>query len=183
MGGRIGAKVKCILCVLQKKYKVAEIIETGKMRRFEEIANNPQVLHNSLFVHRHQEAAFNLFSQIFGFSSLFHFVYVLGAGPESCRKWYAQGFRTLDDLRTKASLTIQQAIGLKYIDVYLLVTSLFIFKEFAQRIPRSEVTQIEKILKNTLSTINSNWVLEVCGSYRWLVVQRFTFHSFSGVAR
>ena len=56
--------------------------------------------------------------------------------------------RTLDDLRTKANLTRQQKIGLKY------------YEEFKQRIPRDEVAKIEKIvckligLMNKISTLN-----------------------------
>ncbi len=39
-----------------------------------------------------------------------------GAGPETVKKWYAKGFRTLDDLQ-RAKLTHQQQTGLKYYNV------------------------------------------------------------------
>ncbi|KAH3742644.1 DNA polymerase lambda [Pelomyxa schiedti] len=110
--------------------KVAEIIETGALRRLEEISNNPQ------------EITVNLFSKIFG------------AGPESCQKWYTQGFRTYEDLRTKASLSTIQAIGLKYVN------------EFEERIPRDEVTRIEHTVRQVLDTINPDLALVTCGSYR-----------------
>ncbi len=41
-----------------------------------------------------------------------------GAGPETVKKWYAKGFRTLDDLQ-RAKLTHQQKTGLKYYNVRL----------------------------------------------------------------
>ncbi|CAF1642910.1 unnamed protein product, partial [Didymodactylos carnosus] len=68
-------------------------------------------------------------------STLALFSGVWGAGSETTKQWFAQGFRTLDDLRTKAKLTRTQEIGLKY------------YNEFNERIPREEVTQIENIIK------------------------------------
>eukprot|EP01105_Mastigella_eilhardi_P011658 TRINITY_DN2682_c0_g2_i1.p1 TRINITY_DN2682_c0_g2~~TRINITY_DN2682_c0_g2_i1.p1 ORF type:complete len:713 (+),score=147.96 TRINITY_DN2682_c0_g2_i1:320-2140(+) len=117
VGGRIAEKVK-------------EIIETGHLRRLEEIAKNPQ------------ETTVNLFSQIFG------------AGPDTCLRWYAQGFRTLEDLRTKATLTKPQAIGLKYLE------------EFKQRIPRLEVARIEAVVHDALHTLDPSLTMVTCGSYR-----------------
>lgn len=43
-----------------------------------------------------------------------------------------QGFRTLDEIRTKASLTSQQAIGLKH------------YEDFLERMPRAEAAEIEQ---------------------------------------
>ena len=64
------------------------------------------------------------------------FAGVWGAGAETTKQWFVQGFRTLDDLRTRARLTRTQEIGLKYYD------------EFNTRIPRDEVTRIETIVKS-----------------------------------
>lgn len=43
-----------------------------------------------------------------------------------------QGFRSLDDIRAKASLTSQQAIGLKH------------YEDFLKRMPREEAAEIEQ---------------------------------------
>lgn len=45
-----------------------------------------------------------------------------------------QGFRTLEDIRTKARLSNTQKIGLKYYD------------DFLDRMPREEAATIEKVV-------------------------------------
>ena len=62
------------------------------------------------------------------------FAGVWGAGAETSKQWFAQGFRTLDDLRRRARLTRMQQIGLQYYD------------DFNTPIPRAEVTRIESIV-------------------------------------
>lgn len=52
--------------------------------------------------------------------------------------FFLQGFRTLEDIRSKASLTTQQAIGLKHYD------------DFLERIPREEATEIEQTVSRCL---------------------------------
>lgn len=49
-----------------------------------------------------------------------------------------KGFRTLEDIRTKATLTHMLRIGLKHYD------------DFLDRMPRCEVTAIEKTVRNRL---------------------------------
>lgn len=47
-----------------------------------------------------------------------------------------QGFRTLDDIRAKAALTGQQAVGLKH------------YTDFLERMPREEAAEIEQTVSS-----------------------------------
>ncbi|CAF1083819.1 unnamed protein product [Adineta steineri] len=89
-------------------------------------------------------------------SALALFAGVWGAGTETTKQWFAQGFRTLEDLRTRARLTRTQQIGLKY------------YQDFNTRIPREEVTRIETIVKQTADEVAPGLMIETCGSYRRL---------------
>jgi len=79
---------------------------------------------------------------------------VHGIGPAIAEKLYAQGVRTLDDLRARGSLTAQQALSLRYYD------------ELAEKIPRAEVAEFEQRIRAVLKTIDPRLRMEVCGSYR-----------------
>jgi hypothetical protein len=64
----------------------------------------------------------------------------------TAHKWWAEGFRSLQDVRNKAAgLTAIQQMGLKYYD------------DFEARIPRDEVTEAVSIIRDT--TLD---VLQVC---------------------
>ncbi|KAL8187455.1 UNVERIFIED_CONTAM: hypothetical protein K2H54_049005 [Gekko kuhli] len=97
----------------QMAEKVMEILESGHLRKLDHINENVSVL--------------EVFSNIWG------------AGVKTAQLWYQQGFRTLDDIRTKASLTSQQAIGLKH------------YNDFLERMPREEAAEIEQ----TVSTYSA----------------------------
>ncbi|KAM7047520.1 DNA polymerase lambda isoform 3-T5 [Acridotheres tristis] len=86
--------------------KILEILESGHLRKLDHISESVPVL--------------ELFSNIWG------------AGVKTAQMWYQQGFRTLDDIRTKATLTSQQAVGLKH------------YTDFLERMPREEAAQIEQ---------------------------------------
>jgi DNA polymerase lambda len=109
--------------------KIVEIMETGSMTKLEEYQTDADI------------AVMDLFGQIWGI------------GPAQAKRWVdlvrslslisflialrnsIKGYRTLDDLRTKAKLTHNQMIGLKYCSAFL------------ERIPREEVAQIENAVR------------------------------------
>lgn len=107
--------------------KIWEIIDTGSLEKLEDFQSSEYM------------TTINLFGNVWG------------CGPNIAKSWYdqvknflsiskdsigviKQGFRTLDDLRTKAKLSHNQQVGLKYYD------------EFLERIPRDEVTEIEAVV-------------------------------------
>ncbi|XP_053713943.1 DNA polymerase lambda-like isoform X2 [Synchiropus splendidus] len=65
-----------------------------------------------------------------------------------------QGFRTLEDIRTKAHLTSTQKIGLKHYD------------DFLDRMPREEAAAIEKVVRDAALCVDPGLVAIACGSYR-----------------
>ncbi|CAF0896981.1 unnamed protein product [Didymodactylos carnosus] len=110
--------------------KILEIIETGGLWKLDEFQTDNDI------------TTMNLFGQVWG------------TGPAAAKKWFDQGFRTLDDLRTKAKLTHNQIIGLKYYD------------EFLERIPREEVSEIEKVVSDAVQVLRPGVIIQTCGSYR-----------------
>ncbi|KAL4752513.1 hypothetical protein BDW72DRAFT_202199 [Aspergillus terricola var. indicus] len=79
---------------------------------------------------------------------------VYGAGLTVASRWIAQGYRSLEDLRTKASLTQAQRIGLdRYFD-------------FSQRIPRSEVQAHGNFVRRVVQMENPDMQVIIGGSYR-----------------
>ncbi|XP_015271424.1 PREDICTED: DNA polymerase lambda [Gekko japonicus] len=112
----------------QMAEKIMEILESGHLRKLDHINENVSVL--------------EVFSNIWG------------AGVKTAQLWYQQGFRTLDDIRTKASLTSQQAIGLKH------------YNDFLERMPREEAAEIEQTVREAARSINPGLVCMACGSFR-----------------
>ncbi|NXK31490.1 DPOLL polymerase, partial [Piprites chloris] len=108
--------------------KILEILESGHLRKLDHISESVPVL--------------ELFSNIWG------------AGVKTARTWYQQGFRTLDDIRTKATLTSQQAVGLKH------------YTDFLERMPREEAAQIEQTVRQAALALKPGLVCVACGSYR-----------------
>ncbi|XP_045658886.1 DNA polymerase lambda isoform X2 [Ursus americanus] len=108
--------------------KIIEILESGHLRKLDHISESVPVL--------------ELFSNIWG------------AGTKTAQMWYQQGFRTLEDIRGQASLTTQQAIGLKHYD------------DFLERIPREEATEIEQTVREAAQAFNPGLLCMACGSYR-----------------
>jgi DNA polymerase IV len=79
---------------------------------------------------------------------------VYGAGLTVASRWIAQGYRSLEDLRTKASLTQAQRIGLdRYFD-------------FSQKIPRSEVQAHGNFVRRVVQMESPDMQVIIGGSYR-----------------
>ncbi|XP_044881605.1 DNA polymerase lambda isoform X4 [Mauremys mutica] len=108
--------------------KILEILESGHLRKLDHISESVAVL--------------EAFSNIWG------------AGAKTAQLWYQQGFRTLDDIRTKAPLTSQQAVGLKH------------YEDFLARMPREEAAEIEQTVREAARSLNPGLVCVACGSYR-----------------
>ncbi|CAJ1052678.1 DNA polymerase lambda [Xyrichtys novacula] len=108
--------------------KIDEIMESGHLRKIDHIGESVPVL--------------ELFTNIWG------------AGAKTAQLWYQQGFRTLEDIRTKAHLTNTQKIGLKHYD------------DFLDRMPREEAGAIEKVVRDAAHAIDPHLLAMACGSYR-----------------
>lgn len=108
--------------------KIDEIMESGHLRKLDHIGEAVPVL--------------ELFNNIWG------------AGAKTAQMWYQQGFRTLEDIRTKAHLSNVQKIGLKHYD------------DFLDRMPREEAAAIEKVVRDATQAIDPALIAMACGSYR-----------------
>ncbi|KAL8938253.1 MAG: hypothetical protein Q9216_003993 [Gyalolechia sp. 2 TL-2023] len=82
------------------------------------------------------------------------FLSIYGVGPTQATQWIDQGHRTLQDLRTKASLTKNQKIGIDHVE------------DFAARIPRQEVEQHGKLVRDAIRDVDSTIEVTIGGSYR-----------------
>ncbi|XP_048362592.1 DNA polymerase lambda isoform X2 [Sphaerodactylus townsendi] len=112
----------------QMAEKIVEILESGHLRKLDHINESVSVL--------------EIFSNIWG------------AGVKTAQLWYQWGFRSLDDIRTKASLTSQQAIGLKH------------YNDFLGRMTREEAAEIEQTVRETAQSVVPGLVCMACGSFR-----------------
>jgi len=80
---------------------------------------------------------------------------VSGIGPVKAKELVDQGITTLDDLRKhEDKLTHAQKIGLKH------------FEDFEVKIPRAEVKELFDSVKKVAVSLDEDYILEVCGSYR-----------------
>ncbi|XP_056331307.1 DNA polymerase lambda [Danio aesculapii] len=108
--------------------KIMEIMESGHLRKLDHIGEEVPVL--------------EMFTNIWG------------AGAKTAQMWYQQGFRTLEDIRTKAVLNHTLRVGLKHYD------------DLLERMPRSEAKAIEKAVKDAVHNVDPQLLAMACGSYR-----------------
>lgn len=108
--------------------KIIEIMESGHLRKIDHMGEAVPVL--------------ELFTNIWG------------AGAKTAKLWYQQGYRTLEDISTKATLNSQQKIGLKHYD------------DLLDRMPRDEAAAIENKVREAAQSLNPGLLAVACGSYR-----------------
>lgn len=110
--------------------KIEEIVCTNRLRRLENTNLTPETQLLQLFLG------------------------VYGAGFSQASKWIAQGYRSLEDLRTKADLTKNQRIGVER------------YNDFRQRIPRTEVKEHGEIVRKAVQKVDPDMQVIIAGSYR-----------------
>ncbi|PTB67032.1 Nucleotidyltransferase [Trichoderma citrinoviride] len=110
--------------------KIEEIVTTDKLKRLEYAEKEPSD------------------------HALQTFLGIYGVGNKVAEQWIAQGWRTLDDVRTHAKLTPSQRIGVDH------------YEELNTRIPRSEVTALGEVVRKAAGRIDARVQVIVGGSYR-----------------
>ncbi|OHF01039.1 hypothetical protein CORC01_03606 [Colletotrichum orchidophilum] len=110
--------------------KIEEIVTTNRLKRLENAESEPM------------DEVLQTFLKIYGVGSIqaSHFI--------------AQGFRTLDDLREKAKLTVNQRIGIDHFD------------DLNTRIPRAEMKMLGEVVRSEAAKVDSTVQIIVGGSYR-----------------
>ena len=80
---------------------------------------------------------------------------VAGIGPAKARELFDAGITSVEELKkNQDSLTPYQKIGLKH------------FEDFELRIPRDEIGEIEIKAKKAIQSLDENYQVTICGSYR-----------------
>ncbi|KAF5252051.1 hypothetical protein FANTH_2884 [Fusarium anthophilum] len=110
--------------------KIEEIVTTDRLQRLEYAQKEPM------------DEALQLFLGIYG------------VGNSQAQQWLAQGFRTLDDLKTSAKLSPNQLIGIEHYD------------DLNTRIPRREIEALGAIVKRGAQRVDPQVELIIGGSYR-----------------
>ncbi|KAI3329297.1 hypothetical protein HD806DRAFT_482455 [Xylariaceae sp. AK1471] len=109
---------------------IEEIVSTGRFQKLEQIRREPS------------REALKIFCNIYG------------VGVPTAKRWVELGYRTLDDLQSKAKLSGNQTIGVEHYDDLLI------------RIPRAEVKALGDYVKEVAAGIDSSVELIIGGSYR-----------------
>ncbi|KAJ3089345.1 hypothetical protein HK102_006616 [Quaeritorhiza haematococci] len=108
--------------------KIDEIIRTGRLKKAE---NEPEEI-----------------------STLRLFQKIHGVGKTTAERWYAKGYRTLDDLQQHAQLTKDQTLGLLYYD------------DLNEKMPRSEAKAIGAVVEEACQAVVPGLECHIMGSYR-----------------
>ncbi|XP_073977628.1 DNA polymerase beta-like [Rhodnius prolixus] len=80
---------------------------------------------------------------------------VSGIGPAKAQELLKMGIKTIEVLKNnKDKLNHHQLIGLKYLE------------DFEIKIPRKEIEIIENIIRKEIGTVDEDYLITICGSYR-----------------
>ncbi|KAJ3568242.1 hypothetical protein NPX13_g6488 [Xylaria arbuscula] len=109
---------------------IEEIVITGRFEKLDNIRNKPS------------REALKTFCDIYG------------VGVPTAKRWVDLGYRTLNDLQTKATLTTNQQLGVEH------------YNDLLTRIPRTEVTALGNHVKDVAAAIDPTIELVIGGSYR-----------------
>lgn len=82
------------------------------------------------------------------------FLKIYGVGFAQATRWIEQGHRSFTDLTTKASLTKNQKIGIAH------------YNDFNTRIPRDEMQQHDRYIRDFAAKIDNTLQITIGGSYR-----------------
>jgi DNA polymerase IV len=110
--------------------KIEEIARTSRLRRLE----NAKIEPSDIIIQK--------------------FMGIYGVGFNQASKWFYAGYKTLEDLKTRAQLTDNQLLGIEHYD------------DFQTRIPRQEVTALGEIVKTAAFEIDPAVEIIIGGSYR-----------------
>ena len=110
--------------------KIEEIVWTDKLRRLDNTTLEPND------------------------RSLQMFLNIYGVGYSQAATWISQGFRTMEDLTSKAHLTKNQLVGVEHYD------------HFSARIPREEVEKHGSYVRKVIHEIGESIQVTIGGSYR-----------------
>ena len=110
--------------------KIGEIVWTNRLRRLENANLEPN------------DEVLQMFLKIYG------------VGFSQASAWIHQGFRTMDDLTQRASLTKNQKIGIAH------------YEDFLARIPRIEVERHGKVVREAIRKADDTIQVTIGGSYR-----------------
>lgn len=110
--------------------KIEEIATTDRLQRLESIQADPT------------DATLQLFMGIYD------------VGYMQAKLWMDQGYRTLDDLKARATLSTSQKIGVDHYD------------DFQRRIPRAEVERHGAVVQKALTRTDRKLQAIIGGSYR-----------------
>ncbi|KAI3549779.1 hypothetical protein CABS01_14319 [Colletotrichum abscissum] len=110
--------------------KIEEIVTTNRLKRLENAESDPmdEVLQT--------------------------FLKIYGVGSTQASHYIAQGFRTLDDLKQKAKLTVNQRIGIDH------------YEDLNTRIPRREMKWLSAVVRSEAAKLDPTVQIIVGGSYR-----------------